>query len=356
MSVLDLLSGDEPITDAAQPSASPQQPVDSSQNVNAQQASSQSVSAQQAPQNVPPPAPQRDSIAGMGSALPAPAPAPPKPENRWHAVLSGALNGLLMGGVPGAVVGAVAPQRVQEAQQAAKQFRNDRLQTADADAAIAMAHAAVAKAQLARLPDAVQNSIDDHGMQLAEFWAKQNFLPALVTDNTPESAYAGLQQLARMNGGQVPQHTEVRLAGKLVFYTPKTGNSDLDSLKTVNNLRTIEGLQPITQDDWQNPKFNKAKAAADASSVLAPNGDALNSNKIAGEIARRQIIRANYASTAPEDPQKADNLKQLAHEAEKRSGDCGRQGRRNTRKTDEGGHESLFWITAHRRANRGQRG
>src|SRR5207248_8059681 len=91
---------------------------------------------------------------------------------------------------------------------------------------------------------------------------------------------------------------------------PKTGN-DLDSLNIVNNARAVEGMQPINRDDWASKNFNRQAASADAASLFAPSGDELNPAKIQGALARRQVVRANYAGTAPDSPEKQANLKQL---------------------------------------------
>lgn len=144
--------------------------------------------------------------------------------------------------------------RQKQAQDAAQSASTIKFQTAQA--ANMVADTALRDAQLHNLPQEQQDAHNAASLQTMKDLEAMGVTPTLVTANNKggAEAKAGLEQLTNSHGGVPPLFT-INLGDKVVGYDLNKLSQTPQGLNSVNQMRQVQGLDPIDPQIWaQTPK------------------------------------------------------------------------------------------------------
>lgn len=282
------------------------------------------------------------SFAGGGSA--APPAAPPTPTSPtdasgkpalWKGIVMGALHGLeshvvgglkglAMGGIPGAAIGAVSPDTADTAWQQKKALAQGKVDQqaaetqhiqmsakfADAQAASAVASAAVNNAKAAALPQESKDAHDQIQLGLMEHLQAMGISPVAVAKDDHDSAVSALNQIGATQG-TIPHLLNVEVGGQHLAYDLSALSQAPQGLVLVNQMREASGQQSLTPQQWaQTPKAAQTQALENAGKFMAPPAPK-NAMEANGTYLQYKSTADAYAKKPNADPQVLAGLQSL---------------------------------------------
>lgn len=229
----------------------------------------------------------------------------PRFQRTVGSTLKGMLLGLATGGVPGAVAGGISPTMAAQALQRREASQNAKVQFETAQAAHMVATAAMADKTLQNFDEDHRLEVTSKNVELMKELQSMGVSPVATTSldgstqENHDSAVGNLQNLTATHGA-VPPLLTLHIGDQAVSYNLNALAPSQGTLDKVNEVRRVQGQDPIAPDSWaQMAKTPQGIAmASDAWQFDAPMPSEGNLTKYKNILANLQNQPASQQKDA----------------------------------------------------------